>query len=154
MGYCSMLATVLCFQLPNLSSDPVLCDLVRSSRIEASVRPLCNPAWDLSAVLQFLNSPLFEPLHQASLCDLTKKVLFLVALACLILRLGWTTSCYCALSEPSVSIWTGLSLFVLFLAVFFCPLGGLLMRCRRMPFLSLCVRSSMGLLLVGRRWVR
>ena len=56
MGYSSMLATVFRFKLPSMSSDPVLHDLVRSFRIEASVRPLHPPAWDLSAVLQFLNS--------------------------------------------------------------------------------------------------
>ena len=64
MGYRSMLATVFRFQLPNMSSDPVLRDLVRSFRIEAPVRPLRPPVWDLSAVLQFLNSSVFELLHQ------------------------------------------------------------------------------------------
>ena len=68
-----------------------------------------------------------------------------------ILRLGWTMNCCCALSVPSVFIWTGPPLFLLFLAVFFCPLGGLLTLCRRMPFLSFCGRSSMGLVLLGRR---
>ena len=81
MGYCSMLATVFRFKLPNMSSDPVLHDLVRSFQIEAPIRPLRPLAWDLSAVLQFLNSSVFEPLHRASLRNLTKKVLFLVALA-------------------------------------------------------------------------
>ena len=76
-----MLAAVFRFQLLNLSSDLVLHDLVRSFWIEAPVWPLRPPAWDLSAVLQFLNSPLFKPLHQASLRALTKKILFLVALA-------------------------------------------------------------------------
>ena len=64
-----------------MSSDPVLHDLVRSFRIEAPVRLLRPPAWDLSAVLQFLSSPVFEPLHRASLRNLMKKVLFLVSLA-------------------------------------------------------------------------
>ena len=81
MGYRSMLATVFGFKLPNMSSDPVLHDLVRSFRIEAPVQPLCPPAWDLSAVLQFLSSSVFEPLHRVSLRNLTKKVLFLVSLA-------------------------------------------------------------------------
>ena len=81
MGYRSLLVTVFRFKLPNMSSDPVLHDLVRSFRIETSVRPLRPPAWDLSAVLQFLNSSVFEPLHQVSLRNLTKKVLFLVSLA-------------------------------------------------------------------------
>ena len=76
-----MLATVFRFKLPNMSSDPVLHDLVRSFRIEAPVRPLRPPAWDLSAVLQFLNSSVFEPLHRVSLRKLMKKVLFLVSFA-------------------------------------------------------------------------
>ena len=201
--YRSTLATVFRSQLPNLSSDPVLSDLVRSFWIETPIQPLRPPAWDLSVVLHFPNSPLFEPLHQASLRDLMKKVLFLVTLAttkrvgelqavsravsfvrsdaclsyvpgfvaktsfpipfltpswwlrCLTLRLGWTMTCRYALSEPSVytGIWIGLPLFLLFLAVFFCPLGGHLTHCRKMPFLSSYVRSSMGMALVGRRWV-
>ena len=65
MGYCSILAAVFRFHLPNLSSDLVLRDLVRSFRIEAPTRPLRPPAWDLSAVLQYLHSPLFELLQQA-----------------------------------------------------------------------------------------
>ena len=49
MGYRSMLATVFRFKLLNMSSDPVLHDLVRSFRIEAPVRLLHPPAWYLSA---------------------------------------------------------------------------------------------------------
>ena len=81
MGYRSMLATVFRFKFPNMSSDPVLHDLARSIRIEAPARPLRPSAWDVSAVLQFLNSSVFEPLHRASLRNLTKKVLFFVSLA-------------------------------------------------------------------------
>ena len=64
MGYHSMLAAVFRFQLPNLSSDLVLRNLVRSFRIKTPARPLRPPAWDLSAVLTFLNSPLLEPLQK------------------------------------------------------------------------------------------
>ena len=39
------------------------------------------PSWDLLKVLRFLNSGAFEPLRGALLRDLTKKVLFLLALA-------------------------------------------------------------------------
>ena len=81
MGYRSMLATVFRFKLPNISSDPVLHDLVHSFRIEAPVQLLLPPAWDLSTVLRFLNSSVFELLHRASLRNLTKKALFLVSLA-------------------------------------------------------------------------
>ena len=81
MGYHYMLATVFHFKLPNMSSDLILHDLVRFFRIEAPVRPLRPLAWDLSAVLHFLNSSVFEPLHRVSLHNLTKVVLFLVSLA-------------------------------------------------------------------------
>ena len=84
--YLLLWATVPCWLLCSVFSFPT-CAPIRSCktsfalRIEASNRPLRPPAWDLSAVLTFLNSPLFEPLQQASLRDLTKKILFLLALA-------------------------------------------------------------------------
>ena len=59
----------------------MLYDLLRSFRVEAPVRPVTPPSWDLVKVLEFLKSPVFEPLHQASLRDLTRKTLFLTALA-------------------------------------------------------------------------
>ena len=67
-----MLSAVFRFQLLDLSSHPVLRDLLRSFR---------PPAWDLAAVLTYLNSAVFEPLHVASLRNLTKKVLFILTLA-------------------------------------------------------------------------
>ena len=81
MGYRSMLTAVFHFQLPGLFSHLVLRDLLRSFRIAASCRPLRPPTWDLAAVLTYLNSAVFEPLRLASLRSLTKKVLFLLALA-------------------------------------------------------------------------
>ena len=39
------------------------------------------PSWDLSNVMRFLNSGSFEPLRAAPLRALSKKVLFLLALA-------------------------------------------------------------------------
>ena len=56
MGYRSMLSAVFRFQLQGLSSHPVLRDLLRSFRIAAPCRPLHPPAWDLAAVLTYLNS--------------------------------------------------------------------------------------------------
>ena len=50
----------------SLASGPGQHNLVRYFRIEAPVRPFRPPAWDLSAVLQFLNSSGFEPLHRVS----------------------------------------------------------------------------------------
>ena len=81
MGYRSMLSAVFRFQLPDLSSHPVLRDLLRSFRLAAPYRQLRPPAWDLAALLTYLNSAVFEPLRAASLRNLTKKVLFLLALA-------------------------------------------------------------------------
>ena len=81
MGYKSMLSTVFRFQLPDLSSHPVLRDLLRSFRLAAPCHPLRPPAWDLAAVLTYLNSAVFEPLRVASVRNLLKKVLFLLALA-------------------------------------------------------------------------
>ena len=56
MGYKSMLSAVFRFQLLGLSSHPVLRDLLRSFRIAAPCCPLRPPAWDLAAVLTYMNS--------------------------------------------------------------------------------------------------
>ena len=76
-----MLSAVFRFQLPSLSSHPVLRDLLRSFCLESADRQLRPPAWDLSLVLRFLNTTPFEPLSVAPLRALTQKVLFLLALA-------------------------------------------------------------------------
>ena len=80
-GYRSMLSVVFHFQLPALSSHPVLRDLLRSFRVSAPSCPLRPPSWDLAKVLRSLLSNAFEPLREAPLRALTKKVLFLLALA-------------------------------------------------------------------------
>ena len=80
-GYRSMLSAVFRFQLPSLSSHPVLRDLLRSFYLESAERQLHPLAWDLSLVLRFLNTSSFEPLSVAPLRALTQKVLFLLALA-------------------------------------------------------------------------
>ena len=76
-----MLSVVFKFHLPALSSHPVLRDLLRSFRVSAPSYPMRPPSWDFSKVLRFLNSGAFEPLCDAPLRDLSKKVLFLLALA-------------------------------------------------------------------------
>ena len=81
MGYCSMLSAVFRSVFPEISTSAVLHDLLRSFRVEAPVRSVTPPSWDLVKVLEFLKSPVFEPLHQASLHDLTRKTLFLTVLA-------------------------------------------------------------------------
>ena len=81
MGYRSMLSAVFRSVLPEISTSTVIHDLLRSFRVEAPIRSVTPPSWDLLKVLEFLKSPVFEPLNQASLRDLTQKTLFLTALA-------------------------------------------------------------------------
>ena len=80
-GYHSVLSAVFRFHLPSLSSDPVIRDLLRSFRLSSGERALRPSAWDLSKVLRYLVSPVFEPLSQAPFRALTLKTLFLLALA-------------------------------------------------------------------------
>ena len=75
-----MLSGVFHFILPDLSSHFVLYDL-RSFRLERPLTSSRIPPWNLSLVLSFLQGTSFEPLSSCSLRDLSRKVLFLVALA-------------------------------------------------------------------------
>ena len=81
MGYRSMLSAVFKSILPEISTSPILHDLLRSFQVEAPVREVRPPSWDLSKVLSFLRSSPFEPLSTVSLRDITRKTLFLIALA-------------------------------------------------------------------------
>ena len=72
-GPCSRLCSV---------SNCRACPLILCCGIfSAPCHPLRPPAWDLAAVLTYLNFAVFEPLRLASLRNLKKKVLFLLALA-------------------------------------------------------------------------
>ena len=76
-----MLSSVFKFCLPEISSSPILKDLVRSFEISAP-RPLHHtPPWDLDKVLEYLSGPHFEPLAEASFRNKTRKALFLLAMA-------------------------------------------------------------------------
>ena len=76
-----MLSSVFKFCLPEISSSPILKDLVRSFEISAP-RPLHHtPPWDLDKVLEYLSGPPFEPLASASFRNKTRKALFLLAMA-------------------------------------------------------------------------
>ena len=75
-----MLSGVFRFLLTEISSHFVLRDLHRSFRLECPLSSSRVPPWDLSLVLSFLRGAPFEPLSSCSLRDLTRKVLFLVAL--------------------------------------------------------------------------
>ena len=80
-GYRAILSAVFKFPLPEISTSPILKDLIRSFEISAP-RPLFPPPpWDLDKVLQYLSGPPFEPLARASFLDKTKKALFLLAMA-------------------------------------------------------------------------
>ena len=80
-GYRVMLSSVFKFCLPDISTSPILKDLVRSFEISAP-RPLHqSPSWDLDKVLEYLSGPPFESLADASFRNKTRKALFLVAMA-------------------------------------------------------------------------
>ena len=71
MGYRSMISAVFRSVLLEISTSPVLHDLC-SFRVEAPARSVTPPSWDLLKVLEYLKSPVFDPLHQSSLRDLTR----------------------------------------------------------------------------------
>ena len=76
-----MLSSVFKFCLPEISSLPILKDLVHSFEISAP-RPLHHsPPWDLDKVLEYLSGLPFEPLPEASFRNKTRKALFLLAMA-------------------------------------------------------------------------
>ena len=81
VSYRSVLSAVFRFVLPEVSSHPVLHDLLRSFRIERPLPSSRVPPWELLQVLSLLRGPPFEPLSSCSLRDLSRKVLFLVSLA-------------------------------------------------------------------------
>ena len=79
-SYRSMLSAAFRFLLPELSSHPVLHDLLCSFRVERPLSSSHFPSWDLLRVLSLLRGFLFEPLESCSLRDLTQKTLFLLSL--------------------------------------------------------------------------
>ena len=80
-AHCSMLSAVFRFKLPELSENHVMRNLLRSFAIERPRRPQLPPAGDLDVVVRHLMSATYELLESLSLRALTKKTLFLVALA-------------------------------------------------------------------------
>ena len=81
LGYRSMLSAVFRTVLPDIATSPVIQDLLRSFKVEAPCRSVKPPSWDLLKVLEYLRSPVFEPLSNALLRDLTRRTFFLVVLA-------------------------------------------------------------------------
>ena len=81
MGYRSMLSAVFRFKLPEISTSPVLQDLLCSFQEAAPSRSIQPPSWDLNKVFVYLRSFAFEPFQSTSLRALSKKTLFLMSLA-------------------------------------------------------------------------
>ena len=80
-GYRSMLSFVFKSRLPQISSSPVIRDLLKSFHINRPIKRNEVLGWDVNKVLNALRSPPFEPLQECPLRKLTQKCIFLVALA-------------------------------------------------------------------------
>ena len=80
-GYRSCISKVFLARGINISHDRDLNMLVRNFAIERPVQHRVAPRWDLMIVLRRLMMPPFEPMHMASLADMTRKLAFLLTLA-------------------------------------------------------------------------
>ena len=80
-GYRSLLGFMFKRQLPRLSANFVLRDLLRSFALARPRSFVSFPPWDVNKVLDALFKPPYEPLSKASFVDMSKKVLFLTSLA-------------------------------------------------------------------------
>lgn len=111
-GYKAMLNGVFAIRGLDLNNSQVLRSIVRacSSQPHRPTRDL-TPAWNLDVVLHYLTKAPFEPLNLSSTRDLTRKALFLLALATA-QRVGEIQ----ALS--SKTSWQGRDLFVYYLPEF------------------------------------
>ena len=67
-----MISAVFRSELPEIATSPVLHDLLRSFRAEAPAWSVTPPSWDSLKVLEYLKSPVFGPLYQSFLRDLTR----------------------------------------------------------------------------------
>ena len=74
-----MLSSV--FRQLDLTNNRDIRDIISSCQIEVPRRTIHAPSWDLNAVLKVLCGPSYEPLGRVSFRQLTKKTLFLLALA-------------------------------------------------------------------------
>ncbi|XP_066987475.1 uncharacterized protein [Macrobrachium rosenbergii] len=79
-GYRSMLSAVFRHRGLDLTDNKDLHDLLRSFETTKVAQPRL-PSWNLDIVLKFLMSSRFEPLDSATLKDVTRKTVFLTALA-------------------------------------------------------------------------
>ena len=69
------------FLKPEIGEDRILRDLIRSFSLERPRIVSSTPSWDLNIVLKDLMSDKYEPLASKDLRVVTKKALFLTALA-------------------------------------------------------------------------
>ena len=53
LGYRIMLAAVFCFKLPEISTSPILLDLMRSFKVEVPAWSVCPPTCDLELILWY-----------------------------------------------------------------------------------------------------
>ena len=79
--YKSMLSVTLRHLGVDLSHNKDMRDIVRSFEIELPRNPQVKLRWNLDVVLKYLTLEKFEPLTSTSLLNLSKKTLFLSALA-------------------------------------------------------------------------
>ena len=81
-GYRSMLSSVFFSVLPGITSSRFMKELVKGLE-NRSVKKMRSPfpSWSLAKTLEYLKGPVFEPLGSCDWRNLTKKTLFLVALA-------------------------------------------------------------------------
>ena len=80
-GYKAMLNSVFRLKGFDLSTDPVLRDVIRACSQQVPRTRLKVPPWNVDVVLRHLMGISFEPMDKSSLRLLTQKTLFLVALA-------------------------------------------------------------------------
>ncbi|XP_064103326.1 uncharacterized protein LOC135213276 [Macrobrachium nipponense] len=80
-GYRAALNKVFSLKGMDLAASPEILLLFKHFRKTCPPRELRTPHWDVALVLKSLRGPPYEPLHSASLKNLTLKTLFLLALA-------------------------------------------------------------------------
>ncbi|MPC74691.1 hypothetical protein E2C01_069063 [Portunus trituberculatus] len=111
-GYKAMLNSVLAIRGLDLNNNQVLRLIIRACSSQPQ-RPSRNlrPSWNLDIVLHLLTKALFESLQLLSIRDLTRKSLFLLALA-----IAWRVGEIQALSHKTS--WQGQDLLVSYLPEF------------------------------------
>ena len=65
----------------NVGSDPIISELMKAFELQTPVHRSLLPKWDLACVLFSLCNEPYEPLHKASLLNLTRKTVSLLAMA-------------------------------------------------------------------------